>query len=446
MKRAISLAEIKRSLDPKPLVSEELAEFFIETSDARDPYVSRRDEIHEHLTAGPHAKVLVAGHAGSGKSTELVKFQSEHADDYLYVRFSMIVDGEPGNASIEVLLVLIVEAVLKAAAEHQVELSEKTLESIYGWFDEAFQIKEKDLRYLGGIGAGIDMGDSFWGKLLGITAFLKADIRAGSSVLSKTITRESRRLSQLASQCGLLIKEARLGIEPSRGRELLLVIEDLDKATVGEADALFIDNPAPLGELPCKAVFTAPIYLFCNPRAVILESHFDVVTLPMIKAIDRTGERVEEGWQVIKEILARRLDLESLVETEALELAIEKTGGVLRHLFLALQHAATSAGQALKRGKREEARVTAGDVRYGLNRLKSDLLRRIGVMGLPPEFEGITTEQLYERLHELAGKPRRVASDKINLLLLQAHALIEYNGEQWHRVHPLVAEHIEESA
>jgi hypothetical protein len=31
----------------------------------------------------------------------------------------------------------------------------------------------------------------------------------------------------------------------------------------------------------------------------------------------------------------------------------------------------------------------------------------------------------------------------VNLLLLQSHALVEYNGEQWHRVHPLVAEHIE---
>lgn len=444
MKRATTLAEIKRSLNPKPLKPEELDDFFVETSDARDPFLSRRDEIYERLDAEPNAKVLLAGHAGSGKSTELVKFQAEHHEDYVFVQLSMTEDGEIGNASVEVLLVLIVEAILRAMKTRGVELSEQTLRSVHGWFDEAFQVKEVDLKYTGSVGGGIDSGESFWGKLLGITAFLKADIRTGSGVLSKTITRENKRLSQLAYQCGLIIKEAQLALR-DRGQELLLITEDLDKVTVGEADDIFVENPAALANLPTKAIFTAPIFLLCNPRAVALESHFVVVTLPMIKVEDPKGKRDTHGWKVIEKILAQRVDLKEWVDRKALMLAITKTGGVLRHLFLVLQQAATSAGQAVRRGKRQQKRITESDVRYGLNRLKSDLLRRIGVMGLPKEFEGITTEHLYQRLEELAGKPQRVASDKVNLLLLQAHALIEYNGDQWHRVHPLVAEHIEMS-
>lgn len=445
MKRATTLAEIKRSLNPQPLKAEELEDFFVETSDARDPFLSRRDEIYERLDAEPNAKVLLAGHAGSGKSTELVKFQAEHHQDYVFVQLSMIEDGEPGNASVEVLLVLIVEAILRAMKTRGAELSEETLKSIYGWFDETFQVKEKELKYTGSVGGGIDSGESFWGKLLGITAFLKADIRTGSGVLSKTITRENKRLSQLAFQCGLLIKEAQLALH-GRGQELVVITEDLDKVTVGEADDIFIENPAALANLPTKAIFTAPIFLLCNSRAVVLESHFKVVTLPMIKVEDQHEDPFEPGRKVIEHILSQRVDLEAWVDPDALQLAITKTGGVLRHLFLVLQQAATSAGQAVRRETREGERITAPDVRYGLNRLKSDLLRRIGVMGLPKEFEGITTEDLYKRLEELAGKPQCVASDRVNLLLLQAHALIEYNGEQWHRVHPLVAEHIEMSA
>lgn len=442
MKRATTLAEIKRSLNPKPLKLEELDDFFVETSDVRDPHLSRRDEIYERLDIEPNTKVLLAGHAGSGKSTELVKFQAEHADRYAFVQISMIEDGEPGNATVEVLLVLIVEAVLRKMDSRGIELSEKTLASVYGWFDETFQVKQKDLQYTGSIGGGIDSGSSIWGKLLGITAYLKADIKTGSGVLSKTITRENKRLPQLAHHCGLLIKEAQLALR-NGNQELLLIIEDLDKVTVGEADEIFIENPAALANLPAKAIFTAPISLLCNPRAVVLEPHFVVETLPMIKVEEQNGKPYKAGQKVIENILGQRVDLEASIDRRALKLGITKTGGVLRHLFLVLQQAATSAGQAIRRGKRENERITEADVRYGLNRLKSDLLRRIGVMGLPKEFEGISTEDLYERLKELVGKPQRVASDKVNLLLLQSHALVEYNGEQWHRVHPLVAEHIE---
>lgn len=442
MKRATTLAEIKRSLNPKPLKLEELDEFFVETSDVRDPHLSRREEIYERLDIEPNTKVLLAGHAGSGKSTELVKFQAEHADRYAFVQLSMIEDGEPGNASVEVLLVLIVEAVLREMEDRGIRLSEQTLKSVYGWFDETFQVQQEDLQYTGSLGGGVDSGSGIWGKLLGVTAYLKADIKTGSGILSKTITRENKRLPQLAHQCGLLIKEAQLGLRQG-GRELLLIVEDLDKVTVGEADEIFIENPAALANLPAKAIFTAPISRLCNPRAVVLEPHFVVETLPMIKVEGQNGKAYRAGQEVIEHILGQRVDLEASIDRRALKLAIRKTGGVLRHLFLVLQQAATSAGQAIKRGKREKERITEADVRYGLNRLKSDLLRRIGVMGLPEEFEGISTEDLYERLKELVGKPQRVASDKINLLLLQSHALVEYNGEQWHRVHPLVAEHIE---
>ncbi|MCP4593976.1 MAG: hypothetical protein GY842_24860, partial [bacterium] len=363
-----------------------------------------------------------------------------------FVELSIIEDGDPGNSSMEVLLVLIVERVLHCVKELGLELDDSNLKEIYGWFDETFEVKESELRFNGGAGGGVDSTGSLWGKMLGLTAFLKAGIRTGSGVLSTSISREQKRLPQLAHQCGLLIREVQLALSQQHsGKELLLIVEDLDKVTVGEADQLFIENPAPLAGLPLKAILTAPVFLLCSPRAVVLESRFKVVTLPMIKVCDRKGERDQEGWKTICSILDQRIDYRAQISDEALDLAISKTGGVLRHLFVSLQQAAASTIQAVNRGLRGEQRIEVADVRYGLNRLRSDLLRRIGVIGLPPEFAGITTEQLYQRLQDLASKRQRAVSDRINLLLLQAHSLLEYNGEQWHCVHPLVAEHIEES-
>ena len=107
---------------------------------------------------------------------------------------------------------------------------------------------------------------------------------------------------------------------------------------------MFIDNPTPLAGLPVRAVFTAPIFLFCNPRSVILESHFENVTMPMIKIEDQEAKRYKPGWDAIRAILAQRIDLEACIDDEAIELAVSKTGGVLRHLFETLRTAARAAG------------------------------------------------------------------------------------------------------
>jgi len=284
------------------------------------------------------------------------------------------------------------------------------------------------------------------GKLVGLSAYLKADIKTGSRTIHKAITKENKRLSELAYQCNLVIKEARIGAQ-KEGRDLVLIIEDLDKVSLDAADEILISNPAPLADLECKAVFTAPIWLLCNPRSAVLDNSFRRVILPMIRVKERAGGPSREGRETLRNILNRRLDMEQLIvggsNGSAFTLAIEKTGGVLRHLFEVLTTAATTADYAVKRKHRKQPRITKGDVRYGLDQLKSELVRRLGVLGLPPEYkEEITVQAMLDRLRKLAKNPRRMDSDLINLLLLQAHAVIEYNGEGWHAAHPLIAEHV----
>ena len=103
MKKATRLDDIAQALKPRPLTLEELNDFFVETSDARDPASSRRKEIAEHLRSEGSAKVLLVGHAGSGKSTELVKLQQEHEDRFVCASFSLISEAQIGHASIETI-------------------------------------------------------------------------------------------------------------------------------------------------------------------------------------------------------------------------------------------------------------------------------------------------------------------------------------------------------
>ena len=64
----------------------------------------------------------------------------------------------------------------------------------------------------------------------------------------------------------------------------------------------------------------------------------------------------------------------------------------------------------------------------------------ISVLDLPEEWD-LSVGDLYRRLRELADRPVRVLpADPVAMVLLKARAVLEYNGEQWFRVHPLVQE------
>jgi hypothetical protein len=440
MHKATNLRDIKLSLDPRPLTPPELPAFFVDTAVARDPSSNRRIEIAEELETDDHVKVLLAGHSGCGKSTELTKFCSDQSDRFFAVPFSIRSEATLSNVSIEQLLVLIVERVLSRADSFAERLSPETLESVYKWFDETFTKREatRESKIEAGGKAGAE--ESLLSKLLGIGVWLKADMRAGAKVLHSTVSKESRRLSELCHQCGLILKEVSLALHP---RQLLLVIEDIDKASIADAERLFFDEPGPLADLPCKAIYTIPIFLQCSPRVQNLDPRFRLHTLPMIKIQNQDGTPSDTGIAAMKEILKRRMKLE-LIEADALKLAIDKTGGVPRDLFDVMISAASVARQAHDAQQRPREVITATDVRYGLNRRKSFILRGISVAGLPEAYKDITVEQLYERLKQYGSNPvPNAVSDPINLALMQAHALIEYNGERWYRVHPLVLEHVE---
>src|SRR5258708_32636430 len=100
MERAETLRGVKFSCDPRPLDIDELPKFFVETAKPRDPQSNRRIEIEE-LPDSPeeNVKIVLAGHSGTGKSTELAKFCSEHTR-YHSAIFAVV--RQPNHATVTV--------------------------------------------------------------------------------------------------------------------------------------------------------------------------------------------------------------------------------------------------------------------------------------------------------------------------------------------------------
>ena len=159
----------------------------------------------------------------------------------------------------------------------------------------------------------------------------------------------------------------------------------------------------------------------------------------MIKVADPIDGRAK-GFELVTEVVQARVS-DALFAPGSLDLLVEKTGGVLRHVFMVLQEVAMMANAS--------APITKEAIRYGLNKVRRELWSQISlpmdeVRGAP---DSVT--DLYDRLTEYAreqqkGRTPVVQSDPTNQLLIKTCALVEYNGKGWLGVHPLVVEMLQD--
>ncbi len=206
------------------------------------------------------------------------------------------------------------------------------------------------------------------------------------------------------------------------GREVLIILEGLDKPTVDVALDLFDVKGPILIQPQCKIIFTVPTALLYSGKHNVVRENFNPhFSLPNFKVKEKSGERNQLAWERMREIANRRLDSQ-LVESRALDLAVEMSGGVVRELVRLVQE---SAGHALARGA---------------NVIKLEHMEQ-AVESLRAEYSfSLTRKQDIDILREVHRTNLLIYENEEPLLKLLHSLLILYypDGEGWYGVNPIV--------
>ena len=130
-----------------------------------------------------------------------------------------------------------------------------------------------------------------------------------------------------------------------------------------DIDEIFTEDISILRDIECFKIITMPVYLK------------ETVDVNDVKAIDFTMEVDESGkiknQDLLKDIILNRIENTSLITDEAINLAVEKSGGNLRQLLNIIQTASTEAIDIFETDK-----IGTDEVKSAIEVLKGQLASR----------------------------------------------------------------------
>lgn len=436
MEKAVKISQFQDVFNPAPLsTKKDIDEFYYQTSLARtgDEYSDfvRMLSIQIEDSKDTCLHKIFIGHAGSGKTTELFRLK-EYLDEKNFAtglgRCDLDLDG--GDIEYIDVLFLILDILAGMCQKYGVRLQAQTFKDIYDyWYTEVESIDNTASLAEVDVEAGAEAGANC---LTLIKVFTKIKGILKNSTESRMTLRKKvePKVSELMMQMKDLISDVQEELRKREFRETpVIILDGLDKIPINQARQIFKENGSRFADLPIHLIITFPIALTYDASYQLIQSWFpNPEKLPMIKIQkwnkDHYEEGYEEGVNTLKTMVGKRADI-GLFEEQVLETLIVNTGGYIRDLFACISKAAT---RARVRGAET---ISIEDAWYALGVLEADL-------------NGRYREKSIDTLKKIYGGNKYFSASEEITELLQVGVVLEYNGERWCDLHPLVKKWLEQ--
>ena len=377
---------------------------------------------------------LLTGHRGCGKSTELLRLKARLEEaGYAVICFEADEDLDVNDIVYSDLLLAIarrIESELRQA--YSIELDAKLLENVQRWFADVLYTEEdwrqvqRELEAEAALGVGLPEGVPLVARLL---ARITGQIKTGRDVREEIRRKLDPQISLLIENINLLILRASERLRHQGRRGLVLLIDNLDRITLRQLDthrtsheALYVDHGEQLRTLACHVVYTVPISMVYSPGATQLKAVFALCcVVPMVKVTRPEGGDYPEGIARLREMLARRMDLELLFTGEAVDYLCRASGGHPRDLMRLVTYACFHA--PIEKWPRPIDLAVA-------QRAEAEMIE---------EYSRLVPEEHYAKLARVHLR-HVVENDADHQVMLYNLSVLEYlNGPPpWHDVHPAV--------
>jgi nucleoside-triphosphatase THEP1 len=408
-----------RNLDLFPLIDPEPIQAF-----RVDYGLDTLERLAQVVDDAPsHGKVIFTGHRGCGKSTLLARFAEKmRPDGYFVVMFSISDMVEMSAVDHVNILYAMAIQLLSRATKQKITIAEKIKQEVLGWTTtERVSTSSK------GVSQELGLG----GDLL---QFVTAKLKAESGFRDEVKKKYEKQISALV-HCIDVIAQS---IRDATKKEILIIIDDLDKLDWKLVEEVYKNNINALFQPSLKVVFTIPIAVIreLELRNILYAASGSPIQQMEVAKFFHRAERHEATavpnaakLEVFLQVLTRRLPSQYL-EPETARAIVLKSGGVMRELVRITRACCSECSLLLRQApERTDVKINADILALALQNLRN-------------EFEvslGQGRYRILQTTYENA-KPEKV-NDPAFLELLHRLYLLEYrNDGVWYDVHPIVVD------
>jgi len=425
-KKASSMEDVFSLFRPEALTEEQFG-FYQNTAAVR---TGKQFEFNDLLLKnilstekyGNYSHLLVVGHRGCGKSTELNMLDyklREAGSPVVFIKAIPDLDLY-GFEFIDVLM-LIIDKLAQYADSNNLKINKHILDAFRAALSNHITLEYWDES--AGIGLDVEISISsgpmswFLKAMAKINSYLKV-----TSGMKEELRREIKsKMPDVIRVLNAFVKD--LSSQTTQG--IVIIIDGLEKCIPETVRKLFVEDLSAITGINAHLIISCPPEIYLSVDNVVLTSYFSSIEfVPMIKTHDQLYKPYRKGIKVIKELVFKRADA-SFFGKGVLEEIILGAGGSLRETC---RFVSNCAFEAMTQGKEV---IDAGVARAEMNTRAIELFRI-----LPRECYA-EVKKIYE------GDTSIGQRDNINQLLYYGGFVFEYNHERWVDLHPLLRKHIE---
>lgn len=413
-----------RNLAQQPLISvSDRQKFGVSYGEALLPELQ---QLIEDCTE-KNNQIIFAGHRGCGKSTLLAKFAEQIRKDYFTVFFSIADLIETSEINHINILFTIAIQLMEEANQQQLNITEDKKERVLKWFAKHTRTETEGVE--AEVSLGFDLFSIFKGKL-------KTD-----ATVREQITQEFKKnFRDLIDAINLIATE----IELASHKNIVVIIDDIDKLDLSRIEDIFKGNIKALLEPQFRVIYTIPI---ATVRDAVLKKHIEDETgnsiyIMPVQKLFKFRERSNYPTQplpstmaILKEILQKRVN-DDLFVTGIIEQIALHSGGVLAELIRLAQECCRLVRVKMIQQPEDQIFIDNAQIDEAILTEALDNLRNGMAITLSQDDRQILAK-VYRDYYPEDPKQQEF------LDLLHTIYVIEYrNKDSWYDVNPLIVEQL----
>ena len=318
-------------------------------------------------TANDYSKILFLGHRGCGKTTELRRIHRFLNDPKRY--FAIFIETEKelevnkmhAEDFFIIMVIKIIRQLKEAGLGHAADSFDDLLKE---WLsDKEVQEEISNTKGVeGSLAVKADTDGNFLMKALSIFKFeaeIKGTLARESKATTTIRTQIKKNLGDFITKFNNALAEVREQCaEAQKGRDLLFIIYGTEKSTFEFYEEVFQKNGHILRSLNVNLVTTLRLDAFYKLEGKPNLDFYQSVFVPMVTVKDSNKDELSK-------IITKRVDVDSFLDTDALDYLVKMSGGSLRQLLrLANQSLLFSRGKKIDLERAKKTVTAEGEKLY----------------------------------------------------------------------------------